>query len=225
MSALRDLTQGSSAGTHLQRAGGRRPGRGRQLEDCRRLARELGWIVAEEYVDNDLSAYSGKARPAYERMLADLDDGARDAVVVYHTDRLTRRPIELEQFVNVLTGASVHHVRLVAGGDLDVGNGDGLLVARMMSAVAANESATKSRRVRRKMDEVAASGMPHGGYIRPFGFEDDKITHRPQEAEDAAGGPRQASSSSDDHTVAGARRITSAASLIRRRHLMVGGPS
>lgn len=155
----------------------------RQLEDCRRRARELGWTVAEEYVDNDLSAYSGKARPAYERMLADLTDGARDGVVVYHTDRLTRRPIELEQFVNVLTAASVRDVQFVAGGDLDVGNGDGLLVARMMSAVAANESATKSRRIRRKMDEVAASGKPHGGYIRPFGFEDDKITHRPQEAE------------------------------------------
>ncbi|MDQ6948124.1 MAG: recombinase family protein [Actinomycetota bacterium] len=155
----------------------------RQLADCRRLAGDMGWAVAEEYVDNDLSAYSGKARPAYERMLADLADGARDAVVVYHTDRLTRRPIELEQFVNVLSAASVHHVRFVAGGDLDVGNGDGLLLARMMSAVAANESATKSRRIRRKMDDVAASGMPHGGYTRPFGFEDDKITHRPHEAE------------------------------------------
>lgn len=103
--------------------------------------------MAEEYVDNDLSAYSGKARPAYERMLADLTDGARDAVVVYHVDRLTRRPIELEQFVNVLTAASVRQVRFVSGGDLDVGNGDGLLVLRMLSAVAANESATKSRRV------------------------------------------------------------------------------
>lgn len=155
----------------------------RQLEDCRRLARDLGWVVAEEYVDNDLSAYSGKTRPSYERMLADLADGARDGVVVYHTDRLTRRPIELEQFVNVLTAASVRDVRFVAGGDLDVANGDGLLVARMMSAVAANESATKSRRIRRKLDEVAASGRPHGGSNRPFGYDDDKITLRPAEAE------------------------------------------
>ena len=63
----------------------------RQLADCRKLAGELGWPVAEEYVDNDLSAFSGKRRPGYERMLADVAEGSRDAVIVYHLDRLTRR--------------------------------------------------------------------------------------------------------------------------------------
>jgi len=161
-------------GTHL--------GVNRQLEDCRKLAADLGWEVAEEYVDNDLSAYSGtKPRPAYQRLLADLDDGLRDGVVVYHVDRLTRRPLELEQFVESLTRAGVRHVRFVAGGDLDAANGDGLLLTRVTAAVAASESDTKSRRVRRKMDEVAAAGRPHGG-SRPFGYEDDKITVRETEA-------------------------------------------
>jgi DNA invertase Pin-like site-specific DNA recombinase len=41
----------------------------RQVADCRKLASERGWVVAEEYVDNDVSAYSGKARSAYRRML------------------------------------------------------------------------------------------------------------------------------------------------------------
>lgn len=155
----------------------------RQVEDCHRLAESLGWEVAEDYIDNDVSAYSGKKkRPAYEQMLADLRDGHRDGVIVYHVDRLTRRPIELEQFLEVVTAAGVRHVKFVSGGDLDVGNGDGLMVLRMLSAVAANESATKSRRVTRKMDEIAAAGRPHGG-IRPFGFEPDKITIRPDEAE------------------------------------------
>ncbi len=36
-------------------------------------------------------------------MLADLADGSRDAVLIPHVDRLTRRPIELEQFLDVLT--------------------------------------------------------------------------------------------------------------------------
>lgn len=35
----------------------------RQVEDCRRLAESLGWPVAEEYVDNDLSAFKGTHRP------------------------------------------------------------------------------------------------------------------------------------------------------------------
>lgn len=152
----------------------------RQVEDCKRLAEQLGWRVAQEYVDNDLSAYSGKARPAYERMLADLRDGYRDAVIVYHVDRLTRRPIELEQFLAAVNEAGMRQVRFVAG-DMDLGTGDGLMVARMLGAVAANESASKSRRVKRKMDEVAASGRPHGGQ-RPFGYEADRVTIRPDEA-------------------------------------------
>jgi DNA invertase Pin-like site-specific DNA recombinase len=155
----------------------------RQVEDCRKLAADLGWQVVDEYVDNDLSAYTGKRRPAYQRMLEDVANGHLDAVVAYHADRLTRRPIELERFVETVTAAGVRHVRFVSGGELDPGNGDGLLVLRMLAAVAANESASKSRRVRRKLDEVAASGRPHGGSRRPFGYEDDRITIRPDEAE------------------------------------------
>ena len=93
-------------------------GRGvaRQLEDCRGLAETLGWVVGEEYVDNDVSAYSGKARPAYERMMADIRDGARDGVIVYHVDRLTRRPIELEEFASAIETAKVQRVRFQADG-------------------------------------------------------------------------------------------------------------
>ena len=55
------------------------------------------------------------------------------------------------------------------------------MVIRMLAAVAANESATKGRRVRRKMDELAQAGMPHGG-ARSFGYEDDKMSLRESEA-------------------------------------------
>ncbi|HVF19900.1 MAG TPA: recombinase family protein [Mycobacteriales bacterium] len=149
----------------------------RQLEDCRALAQTLEWTVAEEYVDNDLSAYTGRTRPAYERMLADLHDGLRDAVIVHHIDRLTRRPVELEEFVATLDAAKVTKVHFVVG-DMDLATGDGLLFARMQGAFAAHESATKSRRIRRKMDQNAAAGLPHGGSIRPFGFDADRINTR-----------------------------------------------
>lgn len=152
----------------------------RQLQDCRRLAADLGWTVADEYVDNDLSAYSGKRRPEYQRMLADLRDGLRDAVIVYHVDRLTRRPVELEEFLAAIDAAGVRQVRFVVGGT-DLGTGDGLMVTRIMAAMAAHESDTKSRRIRRKMDQLAEEGKPNGG-PRPFGFEPDRITVRPDEA-------------------------------------------
>ena len=51
-------------------------------------------------------------------------------------------------------------------------------MARIMAAVAANESDSKRRRGRRKMQEIAEAGKPHGGGTRPFGFDDDRITHR-----------------------------------------------
>lgn len=65
------------------------------------------------------------------------------------------------------------------------------MVLRLLSAVAANESATKSRRVKRKMDQNAHAGLPHGGYRRPYGYEDededgyedDKITVKADEAQ------------------------------------------
>ncbi len=41
----------------------------RQVEDCERLVARQGWEVAERYVDDDVSAYSGRVRPAYRRML------------------------------------------------------------------------------------------------------------------------------------------------------------
>lgn len=41
----------------------------RQLEDCRKLAADRGWPVGDEYVDNDVSAFSGKPRREYARML------------------------------------------------------------------------------------------------------------------------------------------------------------
>jgi site-specific DNA recombinase len=44
---------------------GTRAGVDRQLADCHTLATSLGWSVAQEYVDNDISAYSGKRRPEY----------------------------------------------------------------------------------------------------------------------------------------------------------------
>lgn len=153
----------------------------RQLKDCRAEAERRGWVVGEEYVDEDVSAYSGKRRPAYERMLRDLTEGRRDAVVVWHMDRLHRRPIELEQFVSVCERAGVRDV-VTLSGEVDLANGDGLLMARLLAAVAANESASKSRRLKRKALEIAETGRPTMGGRRPFGFAEDRITHEPTEA-------------------------------------------
>lgn len=152
----------------------------RQLEDCRKLAADRGWPVGDEYVDNDVSAFSGKPRRQYARMLADLEAGACDAVIVYNLDRLHRRPVELEEFVALCESVGVRDVATVTA-DIDLGNDDGLFMARIFAAFAAKESGRKSARIRRKMLQNAQAGLPHGS-VRPFGYEPDKITLRESEA-------------------------------------------
>ncbi|MGL6234930.1 MAG: recombinase family protein [Segniliparus sp.] len=152
----------------------------RQLEDCRKLAASRGWIVGQEYVDNDVSAYSGKERPAYAQMISDLEAGFRDAVIVYNLDRLHRRPSELEEFVTLCESAGVRDVATVTA-DIDLGNDDGLFMARIFAAFAAKESGRKSARMKRKWEQTAAAGQP-GGWARAFGYEPDMITVRESEA-------------------------------------------
>jgi site-specific DNA recombinase len=153
----------------------------RQLEDCRKLAATRGWTVRGEYVDNDVSAWSGKRRPEYERMVTDLRDGLVDAVIVYNLDRLTRRPVELEEFIAVCEQVSVRDVATVTA-DIDLGTDDGLFMARIFAAFGAKESGRRSARIKRKMEQNAQAGLPHGGSTRPFGYADDMVTIVPAEA-------------------------------------------
>lgn len=75
-------------------------------------------------------------------------------MIVWHMDRLNRRPIELERFADTCTRAGVRDV-VTLSGDIDLAKGDGLLMARLLSAVAANESDSKRRRGQRKAPEIA----------------------------------------------------------------------
>src|ERR1700674_1749293 len=47
----------------------------RQLADCRALVKRNGWGKAQEYTDNNISAFSGKVRPAYAQMLEAIRAG------------------------------------------------------------------------------------------------------------------------------------------------------
>jgi site-specific DNA recombinase len=161
--------------------GARALGVGRQLTDCRALARKTGWAVHDEYTDNSISAYSGKARPQYERLLADIAEGRINTVIAWHPDRLHRMPRELEDFIVVIERYGVRVVTCTAG-DIDFSTAEGRLMARITGAVARKESEDKSRRISRKHIELAAAGKVSGGGRRPFGYEADKVTLRDDEA-------------------------------------------
>src|SRR5829696_6765765 len=151
----------------------------RQREDCLKLCTERGWTPVE-YADNDISAYSGRHRPAYQQMLADINAGHLDAVVAWDLDRLHRRPIELEAFIDL---ADRHRLALATvSGDTDLGTDSGRLFARVKGAVARSEGERKSARQKAQALQAAELGQPHGG-PRAFGYESDGMTIRADEAE------------------------------------------
>ena len=157
-------------------------GVGRQAADCQAWADRTGWTVAETYVDDDISAYSGKVRPAYRRLLDDIEAGRLDGLVVWHPDRLHRSPAELEGFIDLVERTGVA-IGTVTAGDLDLTTATGRMTARIVGAVARHESDHKSEPIRRKHLQLAHDGRVAGGGLRPFGYEQDRVTVREAEAE------------------------------------------
>lgn len=140
----------------------------RQEEDCRSLAEERELKVGEVYVDDDLSAYSGKPRPAYLQLLADLKAGRFGTVIAWHTDRLHRSPLELEEYIAVCEERSVTTLTVKAG-HLDLETPSGRATARTMGAWARFESEHKADRIKRAMQQIRDAGQFTGGRF-PYGW-------------------------------------------------------
>jgi site-specific DNA recombinase len=153
----------------------------RQDTDCTAFCEQRGWPIVGRYIDNDISAYSGKTRPEYRRLLADVRAGVIDVIVVWHLDRIYRHPLELEEIIDLVEAQAVT-IATVTGGDYDLTTTDGRAMARVIVAFARKESEDKARRNKRKHLEVAQAGLPAGGG-RPFGYEADRLTIRPDEAQ------------------------------------------
>lgn len=161
----------------------------RQRHDVEQLAEQLGTTIAEWYSDNDLSAYSGRPRPEYRRLLGDMEAGRVRSVLCWHTDRLHRSPTELEEWIAVAEprGIAVHTVK---AGLLDLSTPSGRMTARITGAVARHESEHRGERVRSKREQLARGGQFLGG-ARAFGYASDGVTVIPAEAEAVADGTRR----------------------------------
>jgi site-specific DNA recombinase len=140
----------------------------RQREDCEALARQRGWTVVGMHVDNDISASNGKPRPGYKALLADLEAGRADTVICWHTDRLHRRPAELEEYISICERRKVT-TQTVQAGELDLSNPSGRMVARMLGSAARYEVEHKSERTRRAQSQAAKAGKWLGGQ-KPLGW-------------------------------------------------------
>lgn len=141
----------------------------RQRQDCEALAKRLGWKVVEQHVDNDISAFRGKARPAYLELLDSIRTGRVDAVLAWHEDRLHRSPRELEDYIDACEPRKVV-THFAQAGELDLATASGRMTARIRGAVSRQESEHKSERTRRAQLQAAEAGRWLGG-SQPFGWQ------------------------------------------------------
>jgi len=135
----------------------------RQERECRELAARLGFEVGAVFVDNDVSATSGRVRPSFERLLKERPS----VVLVWHTDRLVRVSKDLERVLDL--GLTVH---AVTAGHVDLSTPAGRAVARTVTAWSTYEGEQKALRQRAAARQRADSGKPWWS-ARPFGYEMD----------------------------------------------------
>jgi site-specific DNA recombinase len=151
-----------------------------QLELADKRAAERGWTVAGRFADRSISATTGEPRPGYDAMIAGLKAGKAKGIVVRHYDRLYRQPRELEDVIDDTEGT---YVESVFGGGYDLGTADGRMQARVVGAFARGEAEKKGERQRLGHQRRAAAGTPKRHTPRPFGWQEDRTTLEPTEAE------------------------------------------
>lgn len=153
-----------------------------QEQQCRALAERLGHRVVAVFTDNDVSAYSGRIRPGYRKMLSFLRSGKADVVLCWHTDRLHRSNVELEEYIDVAEPRDIK-TETVTAGVIDLNTPMGRMVARQLCTIARYESEHRAERIALARQRQAQQGKYGGGAYRPYGFERDGVTVIPAEAE------------------------------------------
>ncbi len=140
----------------------------RQREDCQRIAAARGWTIADEYLDNSVSASKRNGtRAEYDRMVADYEAGRFTALVCWDLDRLTRQPRQLEDWIEAAEDRGL--LLVTANGDADLATDGGRMFARVKVSVARSEIERKSARQKRAAAQRAEHGKPPSG-VRLTGY-------------------------------------------------------
>lgn len=157
----------SRAGLYLRQSmdrDGRAEGIDRQRARCRKRAEERGWIIVDEYVDNDVSATKRRGiGTAWHRLIEDAKAGKIDIVVAVDQDRILRGIRDLVTLIDV--GVRVSTI----DGELDLTTADGEFRATLAAGLARFEVQRKSERQRRANAHRREKLLPPGGR-RAFGY-------------------------------------------------------
>jgi len=146
--------------------------------DCRERIERLGATVGEVHTDPRHSAWDLKvSRPGWEALMARLESGATDGVVVFDLARFARRPEDGERLIRLAErGITV----LDSGSEYNLASASGKKNFRDAMTAAAFYSDEISERSRRGKRVKAMNGEVDAR--RSFGFEADGVTVRPGEA-------------------------------------------
>lgn len=140
----------------------------------------LSGTEAELFTDNDVSASGTKPRPAYRRLLAEIREGRVDEVVCWSTDRLYRRPLDLEELIELQEQTRLK-ITALHSGLVDLSTPEGRAQARIGAAMNKAEVERLGDRVRRKKASLAGEGKPNGSR-RPFGYDGSGMALDAEEA-------------------------------------------
>jgi site-specific DNA recombinase len=141
-----------------------------------------GWKALPQRYDDP--AYSGGnlERPALKMLLADIEAGRVDVVVVYKIDRLTRSLADFAKLVEAFDARSISFVAVTQ--QFNTTTSMGRLTLNVLLSFAQFERELSSERVRDKIAASRRKGKWTGGTV-PLGYEarDKKLVVNKTEAE------------------------------------------
>lgn len=141
-----------------------------------------GWDQLPDFYDD--GGYSGGSmnRPGLEALMADVDAGKVDVIVVYKVDRLTRSLADFARIVDVLDRRGASFVSVTQA--FNTTTSMGRLTLNVLLSFAQFEREVTGERIRDKIAASKARGMWMGGVV-PLGYEvkDRKLLIVPEEAE------------------------------------------
>ena len=127
-----------------------------------------GWrSVRTHYDDGGLSGATME-RPALQRLMADIDKGLVDAVVVYKVDRLTRSLADFAKMVEVFDARGVSFVAVTQ--QFNTTTSMGRLTLNVLLSFAQFEREVTGERIRDKIAASKRKGIWMGGLV-PLGYE------------------------------------------------------
>ena len=143
--------------------------------------RSEGWVlVREQYADGGISGGTLE-RPGLKQLLADIEDGLVDVVVVYKIDRLSRSLMDFSKLVDVFDRNGVTFVSVTQS--FNTTTSMGRLTLNILLSFAQFEREVTAERIRDKVRASRMKGMWMGGYV-PLGYDvkDRKLVVNEDEA-------------------------------------------